>query len=1152
MMEKRKNMKHLFLHHKKLTLSLLAIGAMLLAVTAQEYSRQWTTVESSDLVTVGLACQTTEPDQAEIEALVDEAIESVLGADGLEALVSPGDKVVIKVNIVEPTYGLDTEKGRGIITDPRVTRYVAEQVRSIIGTGGTADIKVVDACFSTDPDPSAVHDTLHGFRYAYYEQTGNTTKDPGDVSYDYDLDGILDGTSNATLVNLDAIDVADRYSTWVTEPDLGSIEIRLPKFLRTKEQAIAAGEPDEYCDVHINLNTFKTHRLAGLTCTMKNYYGYAVPDLTWSNITNTRGWHGGSGMGGTVPYQTTTDPHLMDQYICAHHKARPFDLTIIEAITANRRGPTDPHFSHNRKVHYILSNSILAATDSVAMDTVCALFAGLDPDSIEFLAQGQQDGLGTCDPSRIRVSGLDKLTQHRDWMMATYGSLEELEFFAQTGEYQYPFPDGVGDTYKMADFDEPENVTLSNATLDTGTTYTFTVNATESKGTDTGVVRVELLVDGELVGYETQGLGSMPVTLAVDMSDYATGSHTCQAAVWDETLNCSVSNTVTFAPGATSINTPLAPTVSNPTQNSLDVAIASGDGNPSDTEYALHVDPAIGGDHWLKTDGTAAASEVWATTTAWNTVTASGLTDATQYRFAVKARQNGGGSETALGPESAGVTAWSGGEIAAGNLRFHYANGEVRRVMVGDKEIASRIYLGVRDSAWDTVMPTFSTEDVWIEGDYSTITLEARCTNPNADYAWTGTIVTIPNEITFEVHGEAMSNFSTPRIGLNIFWGAESLKGQAYELDLVGGGTKNSAFPVPVAYDDNGAYAASVLENGDTFSTLRYTVGGMTVEGGLDASATFGLEDQRTYGDSSYKSYAGFESGNITTGETGWQRVKLRVTGGDSAQTPWNASIGTEITNTQVPAFVTPSTLTEKPWEQFIRYKWGTDPTNAQMPFNPAAHLFDSEIYMDNVPAILDQVQTIRDDFTGTINNFRIDPIQIDPPYPNHTTPDPRHQDIFSAAWSVRVVKYLALGNVDQAGFEAGAGYYGETVRDALSPYAGQPILATGVPPHGAYEVLAVLDDGQPVAWVANTTEEAQSATLEGLDAFGWATADVRRLNGSMAATADFSAATPHAISGGALSLTLAPYEVVWVTEGDPAGPAPQPAGAEPEWLLFE
>lgn len=50
---------------------------------------------------------------------------------GLGAIIKHGYKVIIKVNLVGPNLGQRGEKGRSIITDPRILRYVAEKVRDI-------------------------------------------------------------------------------------------------------------------------------------------------------------------------------------------------------------------------------------------------------------------------------------------------------------------------------------------------------------------------------------------------------------------------------------------------------------------------------------------------------------------------------------------------------------------------------------------------------------------------------------------------------------------------------------------------------------------------------------------------------------------------------------------------------------------------------------------------------------------------------------------------------------------------------------------------------------------------------------------------------------------------------------------------------------
>jgi len=92
-------------------------------------------------------------------------------------------------------------------------------------------------------------------------------------------------------------------------------------------------------------------------------------------------------------------------------------------------------------------------------------------------------------------------------------------------------------------------------------------------------------------------------------------------------------------------NIPSAPTVNNPTPNSLDV-IVNENSNPSTTEYAIHETST--GKYVQQLDGSLGASAVWQTAAAWGTKTVTGLTAFTSYTFEVKAR-NTANTETVFG-----------------------------------------------------------------------------------------------------------------------------------------------------------------------------------------------------------------------------------------------------------------------------------------------------------------------------------------------------------------------------------------------------------------------------------------------------------------------------------------------------------------------
>jgi hypothetical protein len=141
---------------RRLVVSLLLLGFIWLVAGGHELVRRVRAGGAGELVTVGFTSRPVEADDSQVREMVDEVIEQVFGPSGLSSIVKPGDKVVVKVNIVEPKKGATGDRGRGTITDPRIVRYVCEKVRAIIGTGGTADLRVADACFNVSSNPSDV------------------------------------------------------------------------------------------------------------------------------------------------------------------------------------------------------------------------------------------------------------------------------------------------------------------------------------------------------------------------------------------------------------------------------------------------------------------------------------------------------------------------------------------------------------------------------------------------------------------------------------------------------------------------------------------------------------------------------------------------------------------------------------------------------------------------------------------------------------------------------------------------------------------------------------------------------------------------------------------------------------------------------------
>lgn len=490
---------------------------------------------SKELVPVGFASEPGEPTIQEIHDMIDTAISQVLGPQGLAAIIKPGDKVVIKVNLVGNGVGSRGEKNRGGITDPRIVRYVASKVRSIIGFEGTSDLKVVDATFYKDKNPS-LKEASTSFYWARLEKNGDNAVDDGDICYDADADGILDGGSEAKLVNLDSLGEEERFTTIVKTASSKEYIVSMPKFIRTREEAEAEGS-DEYCDVLIAIPILKSHAMTGVTGGIKLHYGFR----------HSEGIDGDTGRwlhnGLYIDDKGIHNRFNLFDYLCAQHLVRKNDFVIMDCLTGNRSGPSNPYGQtasspqKNRPLDYILTDAVLASKDSVAIDTVEAVMAGYDPESIKLLNTGRDNGVGTNDPRYIMVGGLNDFYDHRQYLYKNYSRDE------------YPFEDGWGGARIL-----PGNSIFFNAYLENPVEIEDGVFAFKYEIYDKyddivpGVSRVELWVNNNLVDYKNEN-DILQGTFILDIKDKnipKNSSTSSFLAVWDKTFNCLISNEVIF------------------------------------------------------------------------------------------------------------------------------------------------------------------------------------------------------------------------------------------------------------------------------------------------------------------------------------------------------------------------------------------------------------------------------------------------------------------------------------------------------------------------------------------------------------------------------------------------------------------------------
>ena len=477
----------------------------------------------------------------EVRDMVDKVIFQTLGARGLRCIIRACERVTIKVNLVGAHQGARGEKGRAIITDPRIVRYVAEKIREIIGPKGV--LKVIGTTHYHHRNPS-LKEKETSFFWAKLGRSGNNAVNPCvDVCYDANADTVLDGYSNAQLVNLDSLSENERFCRSVTLYDGTRVDVAFPKFLRTREEAWRAGEPSEYTDVFIGLPTFKTHGIMGMTGGLKLHYGLRSMYGAFTDA----GRYGHNGVYFDEQGNVYGRQNLAD-YLCAQHLIRSYDYTILDALTLNLQGPALPIgqiadvADNDQKADFILTNCVMASLDPVALDLAATNLMGFNVKSIPLLEDAKKNGIGETNPAYIRIHGDRALSRVR------------LHFWNQFGPDRYPPPPRVGAQQLLKSQVDPDfNILLYPPEKIGVHRYLFkykVIPVLDSGKTnlDPGIkiTRVEIRAHKRILAEKTgENLTSGELIIDLNREEFSRLRHTalaCQGYAWDQYFNCRAGN----------------------------------------------------------------------------------------------------------------------------------------------------------------------------------------------------------------------------------------------------------------------------------------------------------------------------------------------------------------------------------------------------------------------------------------------------------------------------------------------------------------------------------------------------------------------------------------------------------------------------------
>lgn len=184
--------------------------------------------------------------------------------------------------------------------------------------------------------------------------------------------------------------------------------------------------------------------------------------------------------------------------------------------------------------------------------------------------------------------------------------------------------------------------------------------------------------------------------------------------------------------------------------------------------------------------------------------------------------------------------------MKAGKIDVSYENGFLRYFMVNQTEVLRMVYFAVRDSNWGNFEPYFFDEEIEKKDDSFNIKYKVKYAENGTDFfKWNVEISGMANnEIHFEIEGETLEEFYTNRAGLCVLHPIENIAGKNTEIIHSNGQTKMYSFPNLIAPHQ------PFID----ISEMKWEVENNEFELHFSGDI-FETEDQRNWGDASYKTY---------------------------------------------------------------------------------------------------------------------------------------------------------------------------------------------------------------------------------------------------------------------------------------------------------
>lgn len=428
-------------------------------------------------------------DYGDIKSMVAEAVEL---AGGLKDLISDGDVVVLKPNLVCLWINSTGEQlppnVNGITTDWRVTRAASEIVRELNPSGR---ILVMES--------SAFQVTRMAMDSLNY-----TKKHMPEVDEFVCLEesGGYEEWDSPKLVRITLPEGVGNYPDFM-KPN------KSPEFYMNRQYYEA--------DVLICLPVLKNHHYTGLTGAVKCVgMGSSPPNIygTWETVTIS----GATSKEVVERLESRIQLNrskkinhaslFLGMWLSDYYMCKPVDFVITDGLNGSENGPDLPGTCNaGQRVDNLMNmRLILAGKDALAVDVIHSLIIGLDPQRINHLLLLSNKKLGQTDPAHIRVVG-------------NRGVHEVKKSFRLN--YQRGF------TKTYTDFEPPE-MSVRSLKIKGDKLY---MSLDASKET----IKVEVSVDGQLLDQVVQ---QQFEEIVLDLGKTRGGEHSIVIHAYDRFLNC--------------------------------------------------------------------------------------------------------------------------------------------------------------------------------------------------------------------------------------------------------------------------------------------------------------------------------------------------------------------------------------------------------------------------------------------------------------------------------------------------------------------------------------------------------------------------------------------------------------------------------------